>query len=137
MTDRTEPDGATTRSYEEKYDRFGSRSAAEARIATLGSELPNGYTTRAQAALIASELGLDEEGFLLDLGSGRGWPGSYVAEVTGCRLLAADLPMNALVQARETLAPGLSRAAVVCADGRRLPLGDGLFDAVCHADVLC
>ena len=56
-----------------------------------------------------------------------------------CSLVAADLPMLALATARDALVDlGLEgRSSVICADGRRLPLGDGLFDAVCHADVLC
>ncbi len=138
-TDRTSDPSATTRSYEEKYDTFGSEPARASRASALGSELPNGYTTVDQARSIAERLELGPGVSLLDLGSGRGWPGSLIATESGCTLVAADLPILALVPAREALVEqGLSeRSQVVCADGRRLPLGDSLFDAVCHADVLC
>jgi protein-L-isoaspartate O-methyltransferase len=138
MTEDPPPPSATTRSYEEKYEAFNSREAGDARVAALGSDLPNGYTTLEQASRICEALELGPEDLLLDLGAGRGWPGSLIAERSGCRLLSADLPLTALRPAQEGLARSVgARASVICADGRRLPLGDGECDAVCHADVLC
>jgi protein-L-isoaspartate O-methyltransferase len=138
MIEDSNTPSATTRSYEEKYQAFVSEEASDARMEALGSDLPNGYTTMGQAERICDALALGPGDWLLDLGAGRGWPGSFIAERSGCRLIATDLPLLALRPAREALRRTLgARASVVCADGRRLPLADGAFDAVCHADVLC
>jgi SAM-dependent methyltransferase len=76
---------------------------------------------------------------LLDLGAGRGWPGSRIAALSGCDLVTVDLPLTALREAREHMrrrAPGRA-GAEVCGDGARLPFRDACFQAVTHADVLC
>lgn len=127
------------RSYREKYEAFASRPAARLRSEVLGSDVVNGYTTLEQAETIAEALQLGEGDALLDLGGGRGWPGTHVAASAGCRLVVCDLPMNALEAALGVLgASGLrSRASVVRADGRGLPFADASFDGVCHTDVLC
>ena len=129
----------TTRSFEEKYGVFGSEAARSLRASAMGSDVPNGYTTVRQAERLAERLGLVEGQRLLDLGAGRGWPGAFVARECGCRLVASDLPMNALVVARDSLSDlvGEARATVLAADGSRLPFADERFDGVCHADVLC
>ena len=76
---------------------------------------------------------------LLDLGSGRGWPGVYLAKTTGCQVVLTDLPVDGLrIAAARAAAEGLDgRCAVVAASGRHLPFAAGTFDAVVHADVLC
>lgn len=131
--------GRRRRSLSEKYEAFSSPAAERLRSKVLGSGVVSGYTTVAQAAVIAEELALSAGDVLLDLGGGRGWPGSYIARGTGCRLVACDLPMNALLAAAETLAgPGApAEASVLRADGRALPFSGASFDGVCHADVLC
>jgi ubiquinone/menaquinone biosynthesis C-methylase UbiE len=62
-----------------------------------------------------------------------------VAEVSGCRIVESDIPFEALTEARRQFADrGLGgRAVALVADGRALPLADGSFDAVVHADVFC
>ena len=68
----------------------------------------------------------------MDVGAGQGWPGSYVAKTSGCRLVSTDVPWDALLVAklrRET--------AVVKARGGSLPFRGDSFDAIVHADVLC
>jgi hypothetical protein len=50
----------------------------------------------AQADTLASGLGLSAGDRLLDLGTGRGWPGLYLAARTGCRVVLADLPLDGL-----------------------------------------
>lgn len=129
---------ATTRDCCEKYDRLSSASAAAVRREALGSDVPNGYTSVEQADHIAALLDLGPDERLLDLGAGRGWPGSRIAERSGCDLVSSDLPLLAVRVTRETLeAAGLSRAAAMCADGRHLPFRERSFHAVTHADVLC
>lgn len=126
------------RSLREKYEAFASEEAGRLRAAVLGSEVVNGYTTSTQANEIADALDLSARSRLLDLGGGRGWPGSHVAGRARCALVVCDLPMNALAEARRVLDDrGLARGSLVRASGRALPFGDASFDGVCHTDVLC
>jgi SAM-dependent methyltransferase len=99
----------------------------------------NGYTTMAQADTLARELGLAAGHCLLDLGTGRGWPGLYLAARTGCRVVLTDLPLEGLRMAADRAAEeGLAaRTGVVVAAASRLPFRAGSFDAVIHTDVLC
>lgn len=98
----------------------------------------NGFTTVRQADLLGAALELAEGTRLLDIGTGRGWPGLYLAARTGCEVVAADLPIEGIQIA-------LRRAAeeeVVCLGGvlssaRDLPFAPGSFDATVHTDVLC
>lgn len=131
--------GRGRRSLSEKYEAFSSEAARRLRSHALGTATVNGYTTPEQARRIAAALELSPHHRLLDLGGGRGWPGSHVAKETGCRLVVSDLPAEALEEARATLQDeGLApRAAIVRADGRALPFRGGSFDGVTHADVLC
>ena len=84
----------------------------------------NGYTTVVQAQRLCEHLDLEAGATLLDVGAGRGWPGSYIAEKTGCRLVAADVPWEALLAAK------LRRETdVVKACGESLPFrGDSLLN---------
>lgn len=98
----------------------------------------NGFTTRDQADDLAEKLALSPGKRLLDVGSGRGWPGLYLAQRTGCEVVLSDLPA-------EGLKIGLDRAerdriaclgSVVCS-ARDLPFRPESFDALVHTDVLC
>jgi len=142
MVQPSDPNGAAERvtqeSFAYKYRRLGTPAAQGVRVAVLGSDLPNGYTSVAQADRIAQLLLLAPGDSLLDLGSGRGWPGARVAEKTGCRLVVTDLPLTALRKAAARLsALGSPGYGVVCADGLHLPFRDSCFDAASHTDVLC
>jgi 2-polyprenyl-3-methyl-5-hydroxy-6-metoxy-1,4-benzoquinol methylase len=99
----------------------------------------NGYTTMAQADTLARELDLSAADRLLDLGTGRGWPGLYLATRTGCQVVLTDLPLEGLrVAANRATREGLAaRTAVVAAAASALPFQGGSFDAVIHTDVLC
>jgi len=98
-----------------------------------------GGTTRVEAEGIARLLDLRPGVKLLDLGAGSGWPGLYLAQLTGCYVVLVDLPVPALRIARErAVADGLAqRAAAVAADGAALPFRDASFDALSHSEVLC
>jgi ubiquinone/menaquinone biosynthesis C-methylase UbiE len=97
------------------------------------------WTTRREAGRIAELLGLRPGVRLLDVGAGAGWPGLYLAQVTGCDVVLADLPVVGLQTALErAAADGLEeRCRVVVTDGAALPFGESSFDAVSHSDVLC
>ena len=126
--------------------RFRERYAARATEATLIIEREviganvgaNGYTTVAQADLLAERLQLRPDALLLDIGCGRGWPGLYIAEKTGCRVVLSDVPVAALRAAKRTAGSrNLSgRAVAVRASGTHLPFPADSFDAITHTDAL-
>ncbi|MFP5353016.1 MAG: class I SAM-dependent methyltransferase [Actinomycetota bacterium] len=98
----------------------------------------NGYTTLAQADELALRLGLDGSKRLLDVGTGQGWPGLYLAKKTGCQVVITDLPIEGLRVANLRAEEERIRAlgAIVCS-AKRFPFVEGSFDALCHTDVLC
>jgi O-methyltransferase StaMB len=98
-----------------------------------------GNTTRREAEQIAGLLDLGPGARLLDVGAGSGWPGLYLAQLTGCDVVVVDIPLAALRIALErATADGQSeRCRVVAADGAALPFEDGSFDALSHSDLLC
>jgi SAM-dependent methyltransferase len=99
----------------------------------------NGGTTRQEAEQIAQLLELRPGAKLLDVGAGSGWPGLYLAQLTGCDLMMVDLPLAALRIARERAAADnlAQRCEAVVADGAALPFRDASFDALNHSEVLC
>jgi cyclopropane fatty-acyl-phospholipid synthase-like methyltransferase len=99
----------------------------------------NGYTTVDEADELARRLALGPGVHLLDVGTGRGWPGVYFATRYGCSVVGTDLPLEALVVASaRTAAEGIGAGFVaVAAAGAHLPFPAGSFDAVVHTDVLC
>ena len=104
-----------------------------------GSWGSTGYTTRDEADELGAHLRLDPSCRLLDIGSGRGWPGLYLAAETGCEAVLMDLPHEALVAARRRAAADGMAASVsqVGASATAVPLRWGTFDGIVHTDVLC
>jgi 2-polyprenyl-3-methyl-5-hydroxy-6-metoxy-1,4-benzoquinol methylase len=88
---------------------------------------------------LAHELHLSAADRLLDVGTGRGWPGLYLAARTGCRVVLTDLPLEGLwVAANRAASEGLAaRTGVVASAASGLPFRAGSFDVVIHTDVLC
>jgi SAM-dependent methyltransferase len=126
--------------FQQRYGNRPSPTARQIEQRVIGGDWgANGFTTMAQADTLADGLGLSAADRLLDLGSGRGWPGLYLAARTGCRVVLADLPLEGLrVAADRAAEEGLAaRTAVVAAAASGLPFGAGSFDAVIHTDVLC
>src|SRR3989304_4699554 len=83
----------------------------------------SGYTTVAQADALIPELRLRPGTLLLDVGAGRGWPGPYLAQETGCHVVLADVPAPGLATAaKRANEGGLSgRASFVRAAAGSLP----------------
>lgn len=124
----------------EKYSRPRSEAGREVERSVLGHEFGlNGYTTVAQAGALCDAVAINSRARLLDIGSGYGWPGLYVAMERGCEVVSTDMPLDALDQARANARQhGMDAVTgVVAADARDLPFGSESFDAVVHADVLC
>ena len=99
----------------------------------------NGYTTKHQADELGRVLELSPDTLLLDIGAGRGWPGLYLATTTGCSVVLADIPFDALSVATTRIeSEQLTRRAwSVNASARELPFAAHTFDAIVHTDVLC
>jgi ubiquinone/menaquinone biosynthesis C-methylase UbiE len=95
------------------------------------------YTTRAQADELARRLALAPGRLLLDVGSGAGWPGIYLAAVTGARVVLSDIPWEGLQVAARRVAADRVAGDVVSASAAALPFRDASFDAVTSSDVLC
>jgi hypothetical protein len=126
--------------FEQRYGITASPVAREIERRVIGGDWgANGYTTMAQADQLASGLDLSQTDRLLDLGTGRGWPGLYLAASTGCRVVLTDLPLEGLrVAASRAAAEGLTtRVGVLAAAASRPPFQPGSFDAIIHTDVLC
>ena len=126
--------------FQERYGNRPSPAACQIEQRVIGGDWgANGFTTMAQADALARGLGLSAGDRLLDLGTGRGWPGLYLAARTGCRVVLADLPLEGLrVAADRAVEEGLAaRTGVVASAASGLPFRAGSFDAVIHTDVLC
>ena len=120
-------------------------SAVQARIwaEVLGDEYPAevepySYTTRTELARIAAEVHLGPRQLLVDVGSGRGGPGLWVAAKTGAIYLAVDISPTGLAQVeRRAAAVGLdARASTREGSFESLPLADGEADAIMSIDAL-
>jgi methylase of polypeptide subunit release factors len=96
----------------------------------------NGYTTVAQADQLVEALNLSPQSRLLDLGSGRGWPGLHVAASAGCRVVLTDVPGAAIRAAQRRSADATDRVSLARASATHLPFAARTFDAICHADTL-
>lgn len=126
--------------FAERYRIAPAEVSRRVELEVIGGDWgANGYTTMAQADLLAREVSLRPGTLLLDLGAGRGWPGLYLAASTGCGVVLADVPVEALrLAAGRARAENLAgRAAPVAASARSLPFAAGSFDAIVHTDVLC
>ena len=127
-------------SFVARYGVGQNEATRAVELAVIGGDWgANGYTTVAQADVLGQVLGLEPGTRLLDLGSGRGWPGLYLAKGHGCTAVLSDLPVEALrTGAARARAEHISgRVGSVLASARHLPFTPGSFDAVVHTDVLC
>ena len=127
-----------TADFGERYQLRNFPIAREVERRGLGTALGNsGYTTLAQAELLADLVPLETDGLVLDVGCGCGWPGLHLAARYGCKLIGADLPLEGLVRAVDNGRDRAARSNWVCATARALPFEPEVFDAIVHADVLC
>jgi hypothetical protein len=95
--------------FQQRYGNRPSPTARQIEQRVIGGDWgANGFTTMAQADTLADGLGLSSGDRLLDLGSGRGWPGLYLAARTGCRVVLADLPLEGLRVAADRAAAWLA-----------------------------
>lgn len=126
--------------FQERYAVPTPGAAASIEQRVIGSVWgANGYTTVKQADELGRRLDLGPKRTLLDVGTGRGWPGLYLATRSGSAVVGSDMPLDALaVAARRARAEGIEeRVALVAAGGAHQPFRPESFDAIVHTDVLC
>ncbi len=126
----------------ERFDAFYASVEAPAVLdlerRVLGADYGgNSYTDVGQARTLIGLLGLHGRSWLLDIGSGAGWPGLFLAGESGCRAVLTDVPPEGLAAARRRAQRDGIRASPVASSGERLPFREASFDAVSHSDVLC
>ena len=140
MSKPTPADRAVFERFSRKYDLGQSEVMREIERSVCGCDYgATSWTTLDEARVIAGKLGLGPGKHLLDVGSGSGWPGLYLAGEMGCDITLSDLPVTglriALERAKLDSLPGACWGCA--ADATALPFRDGLFDAIIHSDVLC
>jgi len=126
--------------YEELYRRSRLPVMASIERSVCGCDYGGtSWTTCEEAHEFSALLSLRPGLRLLEIGAGSGWPGLYMAGISGCDVTLIDLPLSALRIAAERAVndrlPGKCWVAV--ADAANLPFRDGSFDAISHSDVLC
>lgn len=97
------------------------------------------WTTRSEAARVAELLKLGPRQRFLDIGAGSGWPGLYLAHLTGCDVTLIDIPVSGLRLASDRAAADqlAGECWTIAADGIALPFASDVFHAIGHSDVLC
>lgn len=128
----------------ERHERRYARAEADVLRAmereVLDSDYhANGYTNRAQADLLGGLLDLAPGRLLLDIGSGCGWPGLYLARRHECAVVVVDPVVAGVGIARSRAVDDdmANRAWAVAGAAEDLPLRSGSVDAIVHTDVMC
>src|SRR4030081_3613023 len=101
----TLPNVITAGCFARDYELGRSAAVRDLERSVLGCDYGGtSWTTRREAGRIAALLELRPGVRLLDVGAGAGWPGLYLAQVTGCDVVLADLPVVGLQIALERAA---------------------------------
>jgi protein-L-isoaspartate O-methyltransferase len=83
---------STVRKMTQRYGIAASEASRAVERSVIGANFgTNGYTTLPQARALIKTLHLGPGARLLDIGAGRGWPGLYLAQATGCETVLSDV----------------------------------------------
>jgi SAM-dependent methyltransferase len=107
------------------------------RLAIGGDYGASSYTTIEQADELGRILRLGAKRKLLDVGSGSGWPGNYLAASTGCVAFLTDPIIEGMAVAFDRSRRDDLEAFAAVADGTALPFEDRIFDAATSSDAFC
>ena len=131
-------EGDVLEEFEERFRRTTNPALRRAEKAVIGADYGAiAFTTRDQADQLGHLLDLGPAKTLLDIGSGAGWPGTYLAATTGCRIIITDVPREGLRLAAKRMNDDDVAGGAIVAAGEALPLADETFDAVVNTDVFC
>lgn len=123
-----------------RYSLSGHDAMLAAEREVLGTDYQaNGYTTVAEAIELGERLRLRAGELLVDLGTGCGWPGLFLAERYGCAIVGLDPVVDGVATARRrAVADGTSdRAWALVASADALPIRSAAADAIVHTDLMC
>lgn len=118
----------------------GADALIESELEVLGSDYQaSGYTTRSQADELGRHLRIRAGQRLLDIGSGCGWPGLYLASRLSCHVVVVDPIIDGVLVARHRADHDgmVERQSGLQGQGSDLPFAPRSFDAVVHTDVTC
>lgn len=130
----------TRADFAERYQmRASSKILDEVEREVIGEAWgANGFTTVAEAEELGRRLDLGTDSRLLDVGSGCGWPGLFLAREIRCEVVVTDMPTEGLEMAtRRAEAEGLKSLGAVASSARHFPFAENSFDAIVHVDVIC
>ena len=125
-------------------DRYAARYSAcsgvlgAAELEVLGVNYrASGYTTRDQADWMGRLLSVGKDELLVDIGSGAGWPGLYLADRLDCRVVTVDPVVEGgrAVQRRAVEDGMEARAFSIVGSGDQLPIKPRSAAGVVHSDV--
>ena len=132
---------ATVNLYDHAYGDYASDAEAAVRRETYGEDLgQTSWMTAPEWLDLADRCGITAGSDVLEVGSGSGGPGVYLALQRGCRLTGVDINVhgvqnaNALAEARGVA--DRVRFQVVDASGP-LPFTAGRFNAIVANDAMC
>ncbi len=134
------PEDDQTDRFDDRYRVTGDSVFLEIERAVLGVDYQaTGYTTRSEADELGQRLELGPASRLLDLGSGCGFPGLYLATRTGCSVVTVDPIATGAAAARARARKDrlADHHHAVVARGQALPVRSASFDAIVHVDVTC
>ena len=124
--------------FEERYRTISNPILVEIEQRVIGTDYgASGYTTIEQADQLGKILELTPGDVLLDIGSGPGWPGLYLAATTGCRVVATEPTLEGVAIAGQRARLDRLDAVAVVSEGDPLPLRPNSIDAVTSGDAFC
>ena len=124
--------------FQQRFRIVTNPAMLRAERAVIGADYgASSYTTLSRADHLAERLDLAPGKLLLDVGSGPGWPGSYLSKKTGCGVILTDPTEEGMTVAAERSRRDNLDASQVVAEGSNLPFHDRVFDAATSSDVFC